>query len=403
MVMMMRIKKLLWLVWLALSAVLARASTLTVNDVCTPKSAGNSSIDDVPNINIAVERCGDGGTILIPAGQTYMIRSRLDFNYCYGCRFQIDGTLKVSDDLDYWEGKTAFFVQPYGYGATFFSSTGSGLIDGSGQAYWDHFATNKTYRRPFLIQISNGNGITFTNITLKNAPFWFFFVTDNSANITLSNLVLSAVSTSENRPANTDGFDTGDCSDVTITNVHVTNGDDCVSFKNGSNNITVNNITCVGSHGISVGSLGSDRGHPDAVQNVYVSNAKMINCTTATRIKFYPGGPSHGTVVVSNVTYKDITVDNCDYALQVDNCYESDPTTCKENPSAAKLVDIHFSNIIGKTSNKYDPVVARIDCPPTGTCDLTFKQWDIVTPTGNSTVLCSNYDHPSGVTCTPEV
>lgn len=398
----MQMKKLLWLFLLVSSAVLDQVSALKKRTTCTPSSAGSSSIDDVPAINNALSMCGNGGTIIISAGQTFMIRSPLDFRNCKGCNFQIEGTLKVSDDLGYWEGKTAFFLMPNVNGATFHSLTGLGLIDGSGQAYWDYFAKNQTYIRPLLIQMTNASDITFTKIKLKDAPFWFIFVTNGSTNINFSDLVLSAISTSQHLPKNTDGFDTGDCSHVTISNTHVTNGDDCVSFKNGSTDITVNNITCVGSHGLSVGSLGIKRGRPYIVKNIYASNAKMINCTWATRIKFFPGGPSYGTVVVSNVTYKDITVDNCDYALQVDNCYESDPIKCKQNPSAAKLFDINFNGITGKTSKKLDPVVATIDCPPNGTCDLSFTQWDIVAPSGSSIVRCSNYHHPSGITCSPE-
>jgi galacturan 1,4-alpha-galacturonidase len=345
--------------------------------------------------------CGNGGTIIIPAGETFMIRTPLDFRNCSGCNFQIEGTLKVSDDLAYWEGRTAFFMLQNVTGATFHSLTGSGVIDGNGQKYWDYFASNKTYRRPFLLYLGNASDTIFTKIKLTNAPFWFFFVNDSSINIKFSELVLTAVSTSHNRPANTDGFDTGECSYVTISNTHVTNGDDCVSFKNGSNYITVDNITCVKSHGLSVGSLGIDPGRTYLVKNIYVSNAKMINSSIAVRIKFFPGGPSHGTVLVSNVTYKDITVDNCDYAFQMDNCYESESATCKKYPSAAKIFDIYVIDLTGKTSSKYDPVVAKIACPPNGTCDLTFRQWDIVAPSGNSTVLCSNYDHPVGIKCTP--
>ena len=352
----------------------------------------------MPAISNALLTCGDGGTIIIPAGETFMIRSPLNFGNCKACNFQIERTLKVSDDLDFWEDKTACFLVTNVTGATFHSLTESGLIDGSGQAFWDYFANNTNYSRPKLMRFSNASDITFTKIKLKDAPFWFILVNDSSTNITFSDLVLSAVSTSHNRPKNTDGFDTGECSHVTISNIHVTNGDDCVSFKNGSNYIIVNNITCIRSHGLSIGSLGSTPGRPHMVKNVYVSNATMINCTLATRIKFFPGGVSHGTVAVSNVTYKDVTVDNCDYALQVDNCYESTPTACKTNPSAAQLSNIHFIGLIGKTSNKYDPVVARIDCPPAGTCDLTFRQWDIVAPSGNSTVLCSN-DHHFGTVC----
>ena len=247
----------------------------------------------------------------------------------------------------------------------------------------------------------NDSYVTFSKMQVKNAPFWFFFVDNGSTNVEFSELVLTAITTSENRPANTDGFDTGECSHVRIMNNHVTTGDDCVSFKNGSNYITVENITCVGSHGLSVGSLGLEAKSTYFAKNIYVSNATMINCSLALRIKFYPGGPSHGTVLVSNVTYKDIQVDNCDYAFQMDNCYESDTTQCQRYPSAAKVSEISLINITGKTGEKYDPVVAKIFGPPSGTCDITFKQWNIIAPSGKSTVLCSHCDHPSGIPCTP--
>jgi len=286
-------------------------------------------------------------------------------------------------------------------GATIHSLTGSGLIDGSGQKYWDYFASNKTYRRPLLLFSDNATSVTFTKLTLQNAPMMFFTVKGGSTNIKISDLVLSAVSTSNNKPSNTDGFDIGECSYVTLNNIHVTNGDDCVAFENGANHIAVDNITCIGSHGVSVGSLGLAAGRPYTVQNVYISNIRMINSSKAAGIKLYPGGPSHGTVVVSNVTYDGVTVDNCDYAFQVMNCYSSDTATCKSHPSAPMLSDIHLINFTGKTSSKYDPDVANIDCPPKGTCDLTFSGWNIIAPSKKSTVLCGNYDHSSGFKCTP--
>ena len=396
-------KELFLVVLFVSNAFLAEGSSRVKRSTCTPTSAGDKSVDDVPAIAKALSTCGNGGTIVIPAGEIFAIRTPLEFKDCNGCDIQIEGTLKVSDDLAFWEKKKAFFLLENIVGATFHSLTGSGLIDGSGQAYWDYFAHNNTFQRPLLLYIGNASDVVFTNFQWKNAPFWFSYINGSSTNIRFSDLVISAVSTSENLPKNTDGFDTGECSHVTISNTHVTNGDDCVSFKNGSNYITVNNITCIGSHGLSVGSLGNEPERHHIVTNVYVSDAKMINCSLATRIKFFPGGPSHGSVFVSNVTYKDVTIDNCDYALQVDNCYESDPDECKKYPATAQLLNINFINITGKTSRHYDPVVAKIECPPNGTCDLAFKQWNIVSPSGNSTVLCRNYEHPSGITCTPGV
>ena len=391
----------MWILFLASTAVITQALADGNLTPCIPISARNSSVDDVPAISEALAQCGNGGTIIIPAREIFTIRSPLDFGRCQSCHFQIEGTLKVSDDLTYWEGKTAFFLLTNISGATFESLTGSGLIDGSGQKYWDYFASNKTYRRPLLVRLSHTSNLNIRKLNLRNPPFWFFFVTDTSTNITFSDLSLTAISVSENKPANTDGFDTGDASYITIRHVHVTNGDDCVSFKNGSNYITVENITCIGSHGLSVGSLGSDAGHSYIVQNVYVSNAKMINCTLGVRIKFYPGGPAYGTVLVRNVTYNAIMINNTDDAFQVDNCYESDPNICKINPSAAQLLDISIMNVQGETSKKYDPVVARISGPPVGICDLTFMHWNIQAPSGKATVLCNHYDHPHGITCTP--
>ena len=104
----MRVKRLFWLVLLAFSAVLGQDSPLTNPNTCTPSSAGNSSIDDVPAISKALSTCGNGGTIIIPAGETFMIRSPLGFQNCSGCNFQIEGTLKVSDDLHYWRVKLPF-------------------------------------------------------------------------------------------------------------------------------------------------------------------------------------------------------------------------------------------------------------------------------------------------------
>lgn len=110
--------------------------------ICTPTSAANAGIDDVPAIQAAIVSCGNGGTIVIPAGLTYVIRSILSFAGCIGCDFQIEGTLKCSDDLSYWEGKKAMFLMSGVLGAKVRSLTGTGVVDGNGQTAYDYFATN---------------------------------------------------------------------------------------------------------------------------------------------------------------------------------------------------------------------------------------------------------------------
>jgi galacturan 1,4-alpha-galacturonidase len=395
--------------------------------VCTPTSAGDAGTDDVPSIESAISTCGNGGTIVIPAGITYAIRTTLSFAGCVDCNFEVEGTLKVrfgnrirsgkpaphllkhslkprakfkkaSDDLTYWEGKKAIFYMPDITTATIQSITGAGLIDGNGQAAYDYFASNSSYARPTLWYITGSTGITIKNLYFRNAPNVFHSAAGNSKNIVYSSVTLNAASSSTNAPKNTDGWDIGPASYVTITDVVVSNQDDCIAFKPGANYVTVSGISCTGSHGFLVGSLGSEAGTTDVVSNIYVYNADMTSSTKAAGIKLYPGG--YGSATVSNVTWDTVTVSDVGYAAQIQSCYSQTATYCAANPGSASLTDINFKNFKGTTSTSYEPVIANLDCPEDGTCDIYFSEWAVEPPTGTAEYLCANIDSTPGIMCT---
>lgn len=209
---------------------------------------------------------------------------------------------------------------------------------------------------------------------------------------------MDATSKSDNPAKNTDGFDIGASTNVIISDVTVSNDDDCVAFKPGANGVTVTDITCTGSHGLSVGSLGKSSN--DVVRNIYVSGAKMINSTKAAGIKTYPSGGSHGQSTVSNVTWTDVTVDGCDYAIQIQSCYGEDADYCEDNPGNAQLSDIIFDGFSGKTSGKYDEVTGSLNCGADGTCGVKVSSYTVTAPDGNSKVLCANTPSGLGVSCT---
>lgn len=336
---------------------------------------------------------------MIPAGKQFQINSVMSFTGCKNCEIQIEGTLKVSDDLDYWSGRKAIFSISGITKATIHSKTGSGVIDGNGQAAWDYFAQNSSYSRPTLMYITGSSGIIIDNIYFKNAPNVFHSAAGSSKDITYSNIKLYAVSKSSNVAHNTDGWDIGPASYVTMNNLTVTNDDDCIAFKPGANYVSVNGITCTGSHGLSVGSLGSKAGTVDTVSNVYVKNAKMIDSTKAAGVKLYPHGSSHGSAKVSNVTWDGVVVQNTDYAFQVQSCYGEETSYCSSNPSNSTLTDIDVLNFSGTTSTKYAPTTANVNCPDDGTCDVTFKGWTVKAGSGTGKVLCANSDGLTGVTC----
>ncbi|CAI7579858.1 unnamed protein product [Penicillium discolor] len=362
---------------------------------CTPVAGGS---DDTPAIAAAIAKCGKGGTIIIPAGKTYNLNSPLDFAGCAGCDFQLEGTLKFSSSTKVWKGQTAMINIKNIDGLKIRSLSGKGVIDGNGQASWDLFAEDSSYARPTLLYITGGSNIEVSNLRQKNPPNVFNSIKGDTKTAKFLNLNMDAVSKSKNEPKNTDGFDIGASTDVTISNVHVTNDDDCVAFKPGADGVIVKGITCTGSHGISVGSLGKSA--KDFVKNVHVSGAKMIKSTKAVGIKTYPTGNGHAKSTVSNVTFTDIVVDGCDYAIQIQSCYGEDGDYCVKNPGDSDLTGIVFDNVSGKTSGKYKAVTGSLSCGARGTCDVKVKGYTVVAPTGGSEVQCANTPSTLGVKCT---
>ncbi|QSZ35256.1 hypothetical protein DSL72_008125 [Monilinia vaccinii-corymbosi] len=379
----------------------ANGAALATRASCTVASAGNPGTDDVPAITAAIKSCGSGGVIQIPAGEEYAINSVVDFTGCVDCTLNIEGTLKVSNDLTYWDGKRAIFYMHGIKTATIQSVTGTGVIDGNGQAAYEYFAKNTSYARPTLHYIDGASShITIQNLKVKNPPNVFFAVSGGSTNVIYSGLTLTAASNSTTTPKNTDGFDVGRSTYVTLNDNVVTNQDDCIAFKPGANYIMVKNIQCAGSHGISVGSLGKQPGANDSVTNVYVTGATMLNSSKAVGIKLYPGGSPHGSATVRNVTFNDVTVDNCDWAAQIQSCYGANATYCASNPSTASVADVHFTNFHGKTNSKNSPNVANLNCPGRGTCEIDFSSWSVVPPSGSANFLTANVGPLKGVNST---
>ncbi|KAI8663169.1 putative endo-xylogalacturonan hydrolase A [Fusarium keratoplasticum] len=363
---------------------------------CTPQTGGSPSVDDVPAIQSAINAC-PSGTIVIPSGQTYHINSQLSFSGCSGCTLQLNGELSVSTDFTYWDGKGQIIHIQNINGATI---TGSGTINGNGQASWDHIITTPSYKRPYLIRVDGSTNIKMSGITIKAAPSFHVVTGGNSKNIHYSDLTLYSVSTSANVAHNTDGFDIGPASFVTVENTKVTNDDDCVVLKPGASYVTTTGVTCVGSHGLSVGSLAGSSGSNDIVTNSIFKNCTMSGGMKAAGIKYYPGGSTHGTGSVSNVTWEDIICDSCTYAIQISTCYSSTAADCSTNPSTGKISDVVFSGFSGTTSGHYKDVVADMDCSVAGTCGIQIQDFTVKAPSGANKVLCANTPANLGVTCT---
>jgi galacturan 1,4-alpha-galacturonidase len=116
-----------------------------------------------------------------------------------------------------------------------------------------------------------------------------------------------------------DGFDLN-TNDVTIQDCTIINQDDCIAINSGHNIIFQRN-TCIGGHGISIGSVNSGA----VVSNVRILNNKVINNSQALRIKTdaTATGASVADITYSGNTATGITK----YGVLIDQSYSDSAET----------------------------------------------------------------------------
>ncbi|KAH7036375.1 endopolygalacturonase [Macrophomina phaseolina] len=179
------------------------------------------------------------------------------------------------------------------------------LIDGNGPAWWDRQGTNNpANRKPKFFAAHKLLGkSTIKGLQVKNTPVQAFSI-DGSHGLIIDNVTIDNAEGDNNGLGhNTDGFDVGDSTDITIQNSHVANQDDCLAVNSG-NNIKFLGNTCTGGHGISVGSVG---GHKNNVVNgVTVRGCTVANSDNGVRIKALAGASGS----VTDVTFDGITLQN---------------------------------------------------------------------------------------------
>ncbi|EIM85113.1 glycoside hydrolase family 28 protein [Stereum hirsutum FP-91666 SS1] len=357
---------------------------------CTLTASGG---DDGPAFITAAQTCD---TVVVPADTTLSIASPMNMTDVVNTHISLEGTIKFVDDIDFWAG-TAFFFD-FQNSTTFWILSGEnilfdggGTIDGSGQAWYDAFASNSSLVRPIILTIYEATNVTVQDITELNSPDWFNLV-HTSQNIVYDGLTIEAVSTSSVEAKNTDGWDIYRSDSVSILNSNINNGDDCVSWKPNSTNMIVANLVCNGSHGISVGSLGQYPQFFDIVENVTATNVTMSNAQNGARIKAWAGAGVGGGIV-KNITFELFFETNVDNPIIIDQCYMTDEDECAANPSNTFIQDVWFNNITGTSSGAEDSTVASLSCSPDSRCsDINVNDISLAPPSseGDATYTCQN-------------
>ncbi|KAI9694528.1 MAG: Polygalacturonase 1 [Bathelium mastoideum] len=238
-----------------------------------------------------------------------------------------------------WEGP---LISVSGSGVTVTGASGH-VIDGNGAQWWDGKGSNGGKTKPkFFAAHSLTDNSVIKGLNVKNTPVQAFSV-DSAKNLSIEDVTIDN-SAGDSLGHNTDGFDVGSSTGVTISGAVVKNQDDCLAINSGTD-ITFTGGSCSGGHGLSIGSVG---GRSDnTVENVVISNSQISDSQNGVRIKTVSGA----TGSVKGVTYSDITLSGItDYGIVIEQDYENgDPTG---TPTAGvPITDLTLDKVTGSVSS----------------------------------------------------
>lgn len=199
------------------------------------------------------------------------------------------------------------------------SITGSGTIDGNGSAWWKMYNKAKEgplknadkipfkYSRPYLVAFDNSSKIRITGITLQNSPAWTIHPLE-SHNVLIQGVTINNPLNSPN----TDGIDPESSQNVKILDNTISDGDDCIAIKSGTevtkhksatkDVIISNNIMKHGHGGVTIGSEMSG-----GVSDITINNNIFDQTDRGIRMKTRRGrGGYIKNISVSNITMKNV-------------------------------------------------------------------------------------------------
>ena len=327
-----------------------------------------------------------GGTLFFPAGTfltgPILMKSNITLYVDAG------STIRFSDDFDdylplvqtRWEDVRVknFKSQIYAYRCENIAIRGDGHLDGQGKKWWDfmrkissdnnvqskwqdifkeensdllakddYIRTKKNFLRPPMITTYECKNVIIDGVSFSDPPFWTIMPAF-SDNITISGITIENPGDSPN----TDGIDPSSCTNVHISNCHISVGDDCIVIKSGrdtdgrsancpTENVTITNCTMLKGHGGVV--IGSEMS--GGVRRVTISNCVFEGTDRGIRIKTMRGrGGVVEDIRVSNVTMYNIINEGILITMRYQ---ATNPEPLSERTPAVNNVQLSGINIRG--------------------------------------------------------
>lgn len=337
------------------------------------------------SIQRAIDACGRGDTVLVPAGTfvtgALFLKSNMTLCVEKGARLLGSGDVKDFPVMGYpYEGFDqlcyASLINTDSAPHENIAITGEGVIDAGGKQLFEAEMSDPKIKRGRAVCIRNTDGLTIQGVEIRQSPAWCLHLI-YCVNVLLDNIkVHSKYDENGNKYGmhNCDGIDIDSCRKVKVTDSLIASQDDCIAVKSGrdvlgrragipSGDILIENCAFKSGFGVAIGSEMSG-----GVRDVYVRNCAFENVHSIASVKAIRGRGSY----IRNIHYENCTLVNnsTEYedtkyfrgALYVDGFYGA------EKFDAEKAVPV----------DEGTPVVE----------DIYFKDISLTTVAGNAVYLC---------------
>lgn len=289
----------------------------TIYNIIDFGARGDGSTDDAVAIQKAIDHCSQsgGGTVLVPAGRTFLcssirLASYVDLHLEPNARLLAHPNESLYTISAFRENRGEGMMWIYGEDLKEVTISGTGTLDGNGVSFMgeeleDSYALKPVTDfdpRPHVLTLINAEKVTVRDVTIRNSAYWtVHLVGCNDASI-------EGISIMNNlKIRNGDGIDIDHSKNVRIADCHIESGDDCICLKNrrefeeyGScEDIVVTNCTMVSrSCAIKIGSENMDK-----INNVLFNNCIVKNSNRGIGIQNRDEGS------VTNVIFSNMIVD----------------------------------------------------------------------------------------------
>ncbi|KAM7498390.1 hypothetical protein LguiA_022804 [Lonicera macranthoides] len=264
-----------------------------------------------------------------------------------------------------------------------FTMIGGGTFDGQGKTAWANNnckATGKCNKLPNNLSFNLLTNTVIQEITSLDSKLFHVNVL-GCKNISFVHFTITAPGDN----LNTDGIHIGRSNGVKITECEIQTGDDCVSIGDGSQQVTIEKVTCGPGHGISVGSLGK---YPkeEPVVGIYVRNCTITGTNNGVRVKTWPASEPGAA---SDMHFEDIIMNNVSNPILIDQEYCPSGQCTQQVPSKVKISKVSFKNIRGTSATM---LAVKLVCSKSIPCNMVdLADIDLkYSGEGPGTSTCSN-------------